>query len=169
MYRILGADGRQYGPVPAEGVRQWILEGRANAETRTLVEEGTEWKPLGSFPEFAAWLAAQPPRFQPAPTLTTYTASAPNNGFAIAGLVCGVLALPMFCCCYGFPFNLLGVLFSIIALVQIQQDPQRYRGRELAVIGLILSVLSFVLSFLFVLLFGALGVLKDGGAHSFRL
>lgn len=33
MYDILGADQKQYGPVSAEVVRQWITERRANSQT----------------------------------------------------------------------------------------------------------------------------------------
>jgi hypothetical protein len=54
MYRIIGADEREYGPVTADQLRQWIAEGRANAQTRVLVEGATEWKPLGTLPEFFA-------------------------------------------------------------------------------------------------------------------
>ncbi|MGH7979865.1 MAG: DUF4339 domain-containing protein, partial [Limisphaerales bacterium] len=61
MYKILGADGRQYGPVSGEQLARWIAEGRANAHTQTLAEGAAEWKPLGSLPEFAAHLAVAPP------------------------------------------------------------------------------------------------------------
>ena len=53
MYKIVGADGRQYGPVNAAQLREWIMAGRANAQTMAQIEGGTEWKPLGSFPDFA--------------------------------------------------------------------------------------------------------------------
>jgi hypothetical protein len=59
MYRIIGADGKEYGPITADQVRQWIAEGRANAQTRVLLEGTTEWKPLAQFPEFAS--QATPP------------------------------------------------------------------------------------------------------------
>lgn len=53
MYRIIGGDGREYGPVSAEQIRQWVRENRANADTRACVEGTNEWKPLRAFPEFA--------------------------------------------------------------------------------------------------------------------
>ena len=59
MFRIIGADGKQYGPISAGQVRTWIAEGRANAQTSIQPEGATEWKPLGSFPEFADALAAK--------------------------------------------------------------------------------------------------------------
>ncbi len=38
MYKIIGADGKEYGPVTSEQVRQWITEGRANAQTKVQPE-----------------------------------------------------------------------------------------------------------------------------------
>jgi len=54
MYRIIGGDGNQYGPVTAEQLRQWVTEGRVTAATQTLADGAAEWKPLGAQTEFAA-------------------------------------------------------------------------------------------------------------------
>ena len=54
MYRIVGKDGQQYGPVSAEQLRNWIAENRANAQTLVQAEGTQEWKALSAFPEFAA-------------------------------------------------------------------------------------------------------------------
>ncbi|MCL5096677.1 MAG: GYF domain-containing protein [Candidatus Omnitrophica bacterium] len=56
MYKIIGADKKEYGPISAEQIRQWIRDGRANAQTSGMEEGENEWKPLGNFPEFAAEL-----------------------------------------------------------------------------------------------------------------
>lgn len=58
MYKIVGADGRQYGPVTADQMREWIAAGRANGQTMVQAEGATEWKPLSAFPELAQTLAA---------------------------------------------------------------------------------------------------------------
>lgn len=62
-YKIIGGDGQQYGPVTADELRQWIAEGRLNAQSRAQVEGATEWRPMADFPEFAAALGpiATPP------------------------------------------------------------------------------------------------------------
>jgi len=52
-YKIIGADLIEYGPVSAEQIRQWIAEGRVNAETKLQPEGTAEWKPLAEVPEFA--------------------------------------------------------------------------------------------------------------------
>jgi Membrane domain of glycerophosphoryl diester phosphodiesterase/GYF domain 2 len=52
MYKIIGADQKEYGPITGEQIRQWIAEGRVNAQTHACLEGTHEWKPLGMFPEF---------------------------------------------------------------------------------------------------------------------
>jgi hypothetical protein len=61
MYKIIGADQKEYGPVTAEQLRQWIAEGRAGGQSSVQLEGTTEWKPLADFPEFADVLAPKPP------------------------------------------------------------------------------------------------------------
>ena len=57
MYRILGADQKEYGPVNAEQIRQWILERRLGPQSLIMVEGTVGWKPLSLFPEFSQTLA----------------------------------------------------------------------------------------------------------------
>jgi hypothetical protein len=65
MYKIIGADQKEYGPVTGDQLRQWIAEGRMNAQTRVRAEGSETWQPLSAFPEFAgipgAAAAATPP------------------------------------------------------------------------------------------------------------
>ena len=58
MYKIIGADQKEYGPINADQLRQWIAEGRLGAQT-SVQAEGGEWRPLQTFPEFAEALAAK--------------------------------------------------------------------------------------------------------------
>ena len=94
MYKIIGADGREYGPVTAEQLRQWIAEGRANAQTPTLADGATEWKPLGALPEFAGHFAPPiPPVIGPLKPGTSTAGQLPKtNSFATAGLIFGILS-----------------------------------------------------------------------------
>jgi hypothetical protein len=59
MYRIIGADQKEYGPVGARRVKEWIAEGRANGDTRIRLEESPEWRVLSHLPEFAASLGVK--------------------------------------------------------------------------------------------------------------
>lgn len=53
MYKIIGADGQQYGPVNAEQMRRWLAENRISAQTLVQAEGSPDWKPLSSLAEFA--------------------------------------------------------------------------------------------------------------------
>jgi hypothetical protein len=152
MYRIIGADGREYGPATADQVRGWITEGRVDAQTRILAEGTAQWKPITEHPEFAPILArTTPPLSAPGPISIAPTPR--NNSMAVMGLVMGVLSITFcMCCCYGMPFNLLGIIFSLVALAQIKNDPQSQQGRTLAIAGLALSILSLILSALMLML-----------------
>lgn len=140
MYKILGSDQKEYGPVTQEQLRQWIVERRLHAQSLVRPDGSANWLPLAQFPEFSATLAGAGP-VSPAAA----PAGPRTNPMAITGLVMGVLALFGLCCCYGFPFNILGIVFSCIALAQIKKNPELEQGRGLALAGLILSILSIAL------------------------
>jgi len=57
LYRIIGGDGKEYGPISADQLRQWVAENRANGQTQIRLEGEMEWKPLSAFAEFADCLA----------------------------------------------------------------------------------------------------------------
>jgi hypothetical protein len=155
MYKIIGADAGEYGPVAAGQLRQWIAEGRANAQTPTLAPGAPEWKPLGVLPEFAGNFAPPipPPIRPPIPGASTAGQMPKTNSFATAGLIFGILSVT---CCCGCPFNILGLVFSLIGLSQINRHPELYEGRGLAIAGLILSSASLVLGFGLAVLHSAL-------------
>lgn len=106
MYKILGADQKEYGPVTVDQLRQWIREGRANAQTMVQGPNSTEWKPLNTFAEFSDALA-------PAATVMP---GAPPSYAGIGGMqphvpnylwqsiVCTA------CCC--LPFGIAAIVFA---------------------------------------------------------
>ena len=57
MYRIIGGDQQQYGPVSFEELCDWIQQGRAASHTLTQTDDSQNWVPLGELPEFADALA----------------------------------------------------------------------------------------------------------------
>ena len=61
MFTIIGADGREYGPVAADQVKGWVAAGRANGQTKAKLEGSADWKALADFPEFADVFAAPMP------------------------------------------------------------------------------------------------------------
>ncbi|MFN0068009.1 MAG: hypothetical protein ACKVYV_10280 [Limisphaerales bacterium] len=130
MYKIIGGDQREYGPVDFNSVLDWIRQGRAN--TQTLVQkEGGAWVPLGSLAEFADALAAQPaPGSGPAPTpgpgayvddrrVAVQAVQGPATGLMVTGVICALMGL-------------LGIVMSLVGMNAPQPDlsevPEEMRG-----------------------------------------
>ena len=147
MYKVRGADGKEYGPV-AEGVlRQWIAERRAAGHTRVQAAGSSEWKALSEIPEFAAALSGAPPPLIP-PPLPPSPGSPPlgpasrrprTHGLAVSSLVLGILGL-----CSGGITAVVGLVLGIIALIRIRRAPDQFRGKGLAIAGICVSTV-FVL------------------------
>ena len=60
MYKVIGGDNQEYGPVTSEELCQWIAEGRLSRQSLARAEGSTEWRTLAFFPEFEEALGAQP-------------------------------------------------------------------------------------------------------------
>lgn len=148
-----------YGPITADQARQWIAEGRANAQTHTLVEGAAAWKPLGQFPEFANCFPGPVPPPIPS-SIPPLTSGAPRkiNGHALLGLILGILSVVCcFVCCLNWLLAPLGIIFSMIGLSQINQNPERYEGRGMAIAGVALSILGLVIALIMLICFIANG------------
>jgi hypothetical protein len=139
IYKIIGEDGHEYGPVTGGQIRQWIAEGRVERQTPIFVDGAKDWNFAGLLPEFTDCFAAggTPPR-----GTSTAGRMAKTNSYAQAGMIFGILSVT---CCCGFPFGILGLVFSLIGLSQINANPELHEGRGMAIAGLILSILSLLL------------------------
>ncbi len=138
MYKIIGTDGREYGPINAAHIKQWIAEARIERQTPVFVDGAKDWTFVGLLPEFSGLFPGSAPS-----TISPPVQPRRTNSLATAGLVCGILA---WVCCCGFPFNLLGLVFSLIALSQINRHPEFNEGRGIAIAGLVLSIISLLLT-----------------------
>src|SRR5688500_15232829 len=119
MYKILGGDNKEYGPVPADKVREWISQGRAIPQTMLSLEGGPS-APTSSVTEFADALRTDtPPALagQPAYAAAGYPAAERNN-LANDGLVLSILGLVCFCGPFG---SIIGIILSPIGLSHINQ------------------------------------------------
>jgi len=132
MYFIIGGDGKQYGPVSADLLRQWVADGRLNHESRVMADGG-QWQPLGAFPELAT-VTHGPATAGPVPAAPQKT-----SGLAIASLVLGILGF----CTYGIT-ALVGLILGIVSLKKIKRSNGTIGGRGLAIAGISVSGASFV-------------------------
>ena len=144
MFKLLGTDKKEYGPVSAEQIQAWIAQGRANARTQLQAVGSTEWKALAEFPEFAAALQQSGQgAVPPAGTTGSQPASAPpkTSRLAVTSLVLGCLGL-LTC---GIT-SLVGLVLGIIALVRINQSKGQLGGQGLALAGTIISAAFLLLA-----------------------
>jgi hypothetical protein len=148
MYKIVGADGREYGPVDVEQIRSWINEGRANAQTqvRRVDEEGR--KPLTEFPELAV-LLQQPVRNIPPLPATPPPATMPSRirvskqvqDLAVVSLILGILSLVCL-----LLTAIPAVICGHVARRRAKADPERVGGQGLALAGMIIGYMGIALS-----------------------
>ena len=141
MYRVRGADGKEYGPVTAEIVRQWMAQGRATAQTQVQAEGSAEWKALIDCPELASALATGlgPPAV-PHPSGARPVGPGTTSGLAIAALVLGILGV----CSMGL-LGVVAVIVGIMAINQIDRSKGQLQGRGLALGGTVAGGLSILL------------------------
>ena len=138
MYKIIGSDGKEYGPISGEQLRQWIAQGRVNRQTRIKPDTAAEWQSLDSLPEFAAEFAN--PTVTPPPPAGATPVPAKTSGLAITSLVLGILGL--FTC--GVT-ALVGLILGIVALVKIKNSQGRLSGNGLAIGGIATSAIFLLL------------------------
>jgi GYF domain 2 len=152
MYKIIGADQKEYGPVTAEQVRQWIAEGRASLQTKVLPEGATEWKAIGDLPEFAGASPAPAP-FVPATPTTSPAAAELVKGPAIGLIITAIL----------------GALVQIVSLIRLllmggsmpmnsQMPGQAWVSMLSGPIGVVMGIIAILMSV--VILLGALKMKK---------
>lgn len=144
MFKIKGADQKEYGPVTADVIRQWVAERRIDGRTLIQADGAGDWKPLAEFPEFAAALAGVPRPPSPVPGSPQTAPSSPpkTSSMAIASLVCGVLG------CLGIT-ALIGLILGIVSLVKISRSEGRLKGSGLAIGGICCSMATLVMTLFF--------------------
>jgi hypothetical protein len=139
MFKILGHDQQEYGPVSADVLRQWIAERRANAQTMVQAGGTTEFKPLGQFPEFQAALAAVGSTGTPSVVVTT-PPEKPSTGLAVTSLILGILSF-----CFLFITAIPAVITGHMALGRIRREPEKHGGKGMAIAGLVLGYFGLAL------------------------
>jgi hypothetical protein len=81
MYRMIGADGKEYGALTEAQLLEFITQRRANNFTRVRREGMEDWRALGEWPEFAEALR----NVQAAtPALPPFAAKPPRTGDSLA-------------------------------------------------------------------------------------
>jgi hypothetical protein len=141
MYKIIGADQKEYGPVSADQLRQWIVEGRVNGQTKVQAADATEWKAMADVLEFSDVLPKAP---LSAPTPVVPIRPLPkqpaNSQLAVWSLITGVISLV---CCCGI-VGPIAIVLGAVALSQLKSHPE-LTGGGFAIAGIVLGIVAIVI------------------------
>jgi hypothetical protein len=151
MYKIIGADQKEYGPVTANQVRQWLSEGRASMQTKVLPEGSTEWKVIGELPEFASAAPDILPAMPGAPAPSAAGAELVNGpaiGLIVLAIVGAILQIA------SMVFNIAGA--SLLAGSQMPKEA--WANMFSGTMAVVSSIIGILVSGL--ILFGALKMKK---------
>jgi hypothetical protein len=143
MFKIIGADQKEYGPVSAEQIRHWIAEGRVNAHTKVQAAGAAEWKSAADFPDLAGALPKAPVPL-PVTLPPAYPPSPATSQMAIWAMVTGILSI--ICCQVLAP---VAIVLGAVALSHLKEH-RELTGRGFAIAGIVLGVLALLLTVLFV-------------------
>lgn len=135
-FKIIGGDGREYGPVDLATLQQWMSEGRVTGQTQVWDSRAGRWQSAAQVPEMATALGAAP---APPAVVPVMHATAPvTNTLAVWSISLAVVGLG--CCgCVSIPAVVLGA----VSLSQIKA--RREAGRELAIAGIAIGVFSMLI------------------------
>jgi hypothetical protein len=142
MYKIIGGDKKEYGPVEAELLRRWYAEGRVNGQTLVQAVGSTDWRPLETFPELVSITSPELPPLQsnvpPAwdSTIGTSTALSDHDyDLDISG-------------CIGSAWNLLranfGLLFGGVLIFMLVQGGLSLMA-QIPILGILIWLASIIL------------------------
>ncbi len=128
-------------------MRQWVAEGRANAQTQARFGDGA-WKTLATFPEFSELFSGAgsvPPLISPLPPLVSGPPQERiTNSCTVGGFVCACLGL-IPCCCA--PLAIAGLGLCIAGYYQILHEPNRFStSRGLAIAGITVAIVGLLLN-----------------------
>jgi hypothetical protein len=146
MYKIFGADGKEYGPVSIEQMRQWIAEGRVNSQTRVQEAGAGLWKTAAEFPELGFAPAARTAGggVSSPPPLAAGQPAAQQNGLAITSFVLGLLSLV----CLGLFTGIPAIICGHIAHNRARRSPGQYGGSGFAIAGFVMGYVGFIITLL---------------------
>ena len=183
-YEIIGGDGKEYGPYPAEKIRDLLRENRLKPYSK-IRPNNESWTTVAALPELAqppvtesgttpdqpttAGAAPYNPQPHIAPVSPVPPAGPPNNPLAVTGMVLGISTLVLGCCCgripiLGFVATLVsfvtpiaGIICSCIARKQIRESNGAQGGDSMATAGLICSSV-YLLMLVAIIVLIALGI-----------
>lgn len=133
-----GLNGEQHGPVEVDEMRAMLASGMINGQTIVWREGMDQWRPMLQVPEWSSQMVPSQVAPGGAPMVHGGVPVVPNNGMAIASLVCGISSLVLLASCFmGILAAVPGVICGHVALRQIRDYVLPMGGRGMAIAGLV--------------------------------
>ena len=86
-------------------------------------------------PIATGWQPPPPPR---------YTAT-PQQGLAVASLILGIFTVTFGWCYVGVVTGVIAIVLGIVSLVQIKNNPERHSGKPLAIAGIVMGAVYYLI------------------------
>ena len=138
-------NGAKYGPVSAQDLRNWLVEGRLKPTDHVWTEGMPDWAPYNTVEELNSGIVVQvgggayvqgPGQAGPQQ----------SNGMAIAGMVLGIVSLPLLCLWFiGLPCAIAGLCLSFVGKSRARETDS---GGGMAIAGIVLSCITLALAFI---------------------
>ena len=181
-YEIIGGDGKEYGPYPAEKIRELLRENRLKPYSKIRPTQGN-WTTVEALPEFAQEPfknQGQPPfnnrrrhapynpqlfrspgnpvPFNGPPNNHWPSPNGPEISTIVLGCCCGrIPILGFFATLVSFVTPIAGIICSCIARKQIRESNGTQGGDGMAIAGLICSSV-YLLMIVAIIVLVALGI-----------
>jgi len=152
-------DGRKYGPVSAQELRNWLAEGRLKPTDHVWSEGLADWVPYNTVEELNSGIVPQ--------VGGSYVQGAgqvgpqQDNGLAVAGMVLGIVSLVLICLWpVSLPCAIVGLCLSVVGKNKARETNS---GGGMAITGLVLSCVTLALLVILLVTF-LMGISVMGGA-----
>jgi len=132
-------DGKKYGPVSAQELRGWLAEGRLRPDDHVWTEGMADWAPYNTVEELNSGIVPQVGGevYMQGPGRT---GPQQGNGLAVAGMVLGIVSVPLVCLWFiSLPCAIVGLCLSVVGKNKARETNT---GGGMAITGLVLSCVT---------------------------
>ena len=93
-------------------------------------------------PLASSWQPPPPPRY----------ATVPQQGLSVASLILGIFSVTFGWCYVGVVTSPIAIILGIISLVQIKNSPEKHGGKPMAIAGIVMGAVYFLIVAVFILI-----------------
>jgi len=152
-YTVVGADGKEYGPMDLETLKDMVRDERVDGDTRVWDSTTKDWHEARQIEELEEFFpeTLEEETVMPPPLTAGDAPQSVTSPWAVASIACGIVSLPLFFC-GGWVLGSLAVTFGALGRNETRQ--YGYEGSHLATAGIVCGLVTLGLSLVIGLAFG---------------